>query len=96
MRYVPFWHIVVMYKSVYQRERQYRMAPKGPEVRTVTILGQEFPVEAGQVTLAGMEHCEDEGRTEVWVDGLTGKRAPKLAEFMRFAVQHFTKPPAGR
>jgi len=87
MRYVPFWHIVVMYKSVYQRERQYRMAPKGPEVCTVTVLGQEFPVEAGQVTLVGMEHCEDEGRAEVWVDGLTGKRVPKLAEFMRFAAK---------
>jgi hypothetical protein len=87
MRYEPFWHIVVMYKSVYQRERQYRMAPKGPEVRTVTILGQEFPVEAGQVTLTGVEHCEDEGHTEVWVDGLTGKRVPNLANFMRFAAK---------
>ncbi|MHB1356972.1 MAG: hypothetical protein ACYCZF_13470 [Anaerolineae bacterium] len=87
VRYVPFWHIVVMYKSVYQRERQFRMAPKGPEVRTVTLLGQEFPVEAGQVTLTGTEHCEDEGRSEAWVDGLTGKRVPKLAEYMRFAAK---------
>jgi len=87
LRFEPFWHIVVMFKSVYQRERQYRMAPKGPEVRTVTLLGQEFPVEAGQVTLAGTEHCEEEGHSEVWVDGITGKRSPNLANFLRFAAR---------
>jgi hypothetical protein len=82
LRYVPFWHIAVMYKSIYQRERQYRMAPKGPEVRTVTLLGQDYKVEAGSITLTGMEHCEEEGRTEVFVDGLTGKRVPKLVDFV--------------
>jgi hypothetical protein len=87
LRFEPFWHLNVMFKSVYQRERQYRMAPKGPEVRTVTILGQEFNVEAGQVTLTGIEHCEDEGRTEVWIDGITGKRAPNLANFVRFPAK---------
>ncbi|MCE5258524.1 MAG: hypothetical protein LLG44_05610 [Chloroflexi bacterium] len=90
LRYEPLWHISVMFKSVYQRERQYRMAPKGPEVRSVTILGQDFAVEAGQVTLTGMEHCEDEGQTEVWVDGITGKRSPNLANLIRYGSKQIT------
>ncbi|MHB9034885.1 MAG: hypothetical protein ACYC6L_17785 [Anaerolineae bacterium] len=95
LRYEPFWHISVMFKSVYQRERQYRMAPKGPEVHSVTILGQDFTVEAGQVTLTGMEHCEDEGQTEVWVDGLTGKRSPNLANLMRYGAKQIATSEIG-
>jgi len=87
LRYEPIWHVAAMYKSVYQRERQYRMAPKGPEVRSVTILGQEFTVEAGQVTLTGIEHCQEEGQTEVWADGLTGKRSPALANVVRYGAK---------
>ncbi|NLV73319.1 MAG: hypothetical protein GXY52_01340 [Chloroflexi bacterium] len=87
LRYEPFWHVTVMFKSVYQRERQYRMAPKGEEVRTVKILGEEFPVEAGQVTLSGIEHCEEQGRNELYVDGITGKRSANLAAYTRYPAK---------
>ncbi len=46
IRYESFWHIVCTVRYVFERSKEFSVAVAGPEVRKVTILGQEFEVAA--------------------------------------------------
>lgn len=66
-RWEPYWAIGVHLRTVYDRQRQYNVVVGGPEVRQVTVLGTDLPVEnvakAGPAfTVTGVEHCEEDFR----------------------------------
>jgi hypothetical protein len=75
-RLEPFWHVGGRALYVYDRARDYTVPASGAEVREVTVHGETYPVNAaagrGVFVLATIEHCRDEFREEIYVDGVTG------------------------
>lgn len=74
-RYEPFWHIACHVHYVYDRTRSYTIPVSAPEVQRVTIEGMEYPVSAKprQFTIAGIEHCAEEIKTDVVFDAVSGQ-----------------------
>lgn len=75
-RLEPFWHVACQARYVYERSRDYTVPASGPEVRQVTVLGQDYPVAStagrGSFVLPTVEHCRDEFSAELYLDGVTG------------------------
>ena len=64
-RIEPFWHVTGRAQYVYERSREYSVTASAPEVRSVTIEGQSFPVSeagaiAGRFTVTATEHCRED------------------------------------
>ena len=83
-RYQPFWHIVCSSHYAYERRQQYPLKVSGPEVQSVTIEGLDYDASSGSFSLTGMEHCREEMRQEVLVDGFTNQPNPALAEYLQY------------
>lgn len=83
-RVEPFWHVAGRARYVYDRTRDYTVAPSGAEVRSVVLNDTEYPVsEAGKggrgFHLEVLEHCREDVTDELFVDGLTGEPSPDAA-----------------
>ncbi|HWQ11449.1 MAG TPA: hypothetical protein VNL77_01545 [Roseiflexaceae bacterium] len=79
-RLEPFWLVVASSRTVYDRTCTYLVPVGGPEVRGVTVLGQELAATAQQrgapaFSLPAVEHCVQELRTQQAFDAVTGARA---------------------
>jgi hypothetical protein len=81
-RLQPFWHVIATSKYVYDRSATYQIAPKGPEVARVTLHDSDYEISNGHFHLPVMEHCDEEGRSEVLVDGVTGKEDAGLRKYL--------------
>jgi hypothetical protein len=93
-RLEPFWQIAISTRTRYDRNRAYTMPASGPEVRSVTLLEHDVPVEAGPkgapvVSLGGVEHCLEERRVVRTFDGLSGEKADQ-AKYLTFASLEIT------
>ncbi|MBN1579076.1 MAG: hypothetical protein JXA89_00120 [Anaerolineae bacterium] len=84
-RYQPFWHVICSSRYVYERSRQYKVTVSGPEVKSVTIEGLEYDASSGSLSLTGLEHCREEMRREVFIDGFTNQPDPSLANYFKFS-----------
>lgn len=72
-RLEPFWHVACQARYVYDRSHDYTIPASGPEVREVTVHGQDYVVNSGRsFVLATVEHCRDEFGAELFADGVTG------------------------
>jgi hypothetical protein len=76
-RVEPFWHVACTAHYVYDRTRLYTVPASAADVRSVTILGSDFAVTASgkspaSFALEAMEHCTEDVRDELFVDGQTG------------------------
>jgi hypothetical protein len=75
-RLEPFWHVACQARYVYDRARDYTIPASGPEVREVTVNGQDYSVSPdtgkGSFVVSTLEHCRDEFRAELFADGVTG------------------------
>ena len=83
-RYQPFWHILCSSHYVYERRRQYPLKVSGPEVESVNIEGMHYDATTGTITLSGLEHCREEVRNELFVDGLTNAPNPELSAYLGY------------
>jgi hypothetical protein len=83
-RYQPFWHVICSSRYVYERSRQYKVTISGPEVKSVTIEGLEYDASSGSLSLTGLEHCREEMRRELFIDGFTNQPNPALADYLKF------------
>jgi len=83
-RYQPFWHISCKAFYGYERQGQYQVAMRGPEVKSVTIQGTDYDVQSSIVSLIGVEHCAETASVEYYVDGLSGTKQASLAEYINF------------
>lgn len=75
-RLEPFWHVVCRMKLVYDRNRDFKIAPSGEEVESVTIYDKTHPVSRGRESffaVPGAEHCREEETKSVFVNGMSGK-----------------------
>jgi hypothetical protein len=75
-RLEPFWHVAGHARYVYDRTRNYSVATSSPEVQGVTVNGTDYAVgaqgPARAFSMAVLEHCVEEHRSEHFVDGRTG------------------------
>lgn len=84
-RYVPFWHVLAKAHYVYDRNTNYQVPVGGKEVRSVTLHGTEYPETSSHIHIPVIEHCVQEEIDEAYVDGLTTKSNPSLAQYTNFS-----------
>jgi hypothetical protein len=76
-RVEPVWHVACTAHYVYDRTRLYSVPASADDVRSVTLLGSEFPaIPSGKGPAAfaveALEHCTQDIRDELFVDGVSG------------------------
>jgi len=75
-RLEPFWHVGGRALYVYDRARDYTVPASGAEVREITVRGETHPVRVaaghGSFVLPTIEHCRDEFREDLYIDGVSG------------------------
>jgi hypothetical protein len=84
-RYQPFWHVSAKAKYVYDRTAQYQIPVSAPEVHAFTFEQKKFEAANGHIHMSVMEHCAQEEHDEVFVDGVTGKNKPELAQYLKLS-----------
>jgi hypothetical protein len=84
-RYQPFWHVNAKAKYVYDRNAQYQIQVSTPEVKAFSFEQKKFEATNGHIHLSVMEHCTQEEQDEVFVDGVTGKNKPELAQYLKLS-----------
>lgn len=82
-RVEPFWLVEASSRTVYDRARTYTIPAGGAEVKSVTVMGTDFPVVPqpkgdNAFTLTGVEHCVQELKSRQTFDGITGAKADLL------------------
>jgi hypothetical protein len=82
-RVEPFWLLEASSRTVYDRARTYTIPALGAEVRSVTVMGTDFPVVPqpkgdNAFTLSGVEHCVQELKSRQTFDGITGTKTDLL------------------
>lgn len=81
-RYQPFWHVVAKARYVYDRNVTYQVGVGGKEVRSVTLHDVDYQETSGHIHIPVTEHCTQEEVDEVFVEGISGKNTPQLAEYL--------------
>jgi hypothetical protein len=72
-RLEPFWHVGCSALYVYDRSRDYTVPASGPQVREVTAQGTTYPIgQGGSFVIPVTEHCREEFRQSLFLDGVTG------------------------
>jgi hypothetical protein len=84
-RYQPFWQVIATAHYVYDRTSSYSVGTSGPEVQSVSIDGAEHPAQNGSFTFSGLDHCAEEARQEVFVEGISGETDPALGEYLKYS-----------
>lgn len=84
LRYEPMWHVACTAHVVYDRDAQYQLPVGGPEVKGVSIGGSDYELIGGRLSILAVEHCREEARAEMYLDGVSGQQAPKLARYLKF------------
>src|SRR5688572_26544413 len=82
-RVEPFWLLEASSRTVYDRARTYTVPISGSEVRSVTLMGTDFPAVPqpkgeSAFTLTGVEHCTQELQSRQTFDGITGAKVDLL------------------
>lgn len=93
-RLEPFWFVQAHMRTVYDRQRTFTLTPGGPEVKRITLFGQNAPVEPQPkggpvVTVSGTEHCEEDSRTTQTFTG-DGAVRPELARLVTGPKEQIT------
>ncbi len=73
-RLEPFWHAVCAVRQVYDRTRKFSVPVTGPEVQIVTLHETDYTVANRAFTLNAVEHCHEEDRQQIFVDGQSGEK----------------------
>lgn len=89
-RYQPFWHVAAKARYVYDRNAGYEVKTGGSEVMSVTYGSTDYPATNGHIHIQVTEHCTQEEHDEVFVDGVTGKSRPELAQYLKLSPREIT------
>jgi len=75
-RLEPYWLVTISSRTVYDRSRKYTVPVSGAEVNSVSVLGQEIPVEMkdkqNSFTMDAIEHCQQSMRISRAFMGVQG------------------------
>lgn len=86
-RYQPFWHVVAHAHYVYDRTTHHHWPVSGPEVKSITLEGKDYPVDAQNIIVDVLEHSEQTLHEEVFMEGLTGEKTASLKPYLDYASQ---------
>ena len=82
-RLEPFWHVGCSAIYVYDRSHDYTVPASGPQVREVSVEGEKHPVTpGGSFVIRAMEHCREELRQALFLDGVTGAAVADAASII--------------
>ncbi|MBA3343608.1 MAG: hypothetical protein H0T48_17465 [Gemmatimonadaceae bacterium] len=81
-RYEPFWHVVATARYEYTRTTNYQISVGGKEVKTVTVHETKYDALNNHIHVPVQEYCLQEERDENIIDGITGKNAPHLQQYI--------------
>lgn len=81
-RYEPFWHVIAKALYEYTRTTNYQIPSSGKEVKAVTVHETKYDVLNGHIHVPVLEYCLQEERNEKLLDGITGKDAPNLRQYL--------------
>ncbi len=81
-RYQPFWHVVAKARYVYDRNITYQVDVSGSEVRSVTLHKTDYTATNNHIHIPVTEHCTQEEHEEVFIDGVSAKNTPELAQYI--------------
>jgi hypothetical protein len=73
-RFEPFWHVVCATRHVYDRSSKFNVPVAGAEVKSITLQGTDYPVTNHAFTLSALEHCTEEHREQIFVNGVNGEK----------------------
>jgi hypothetical protein len=73
-RFEPFWHVVCATRHVYDRSSKFNVPVTGAEVKSITFQGSDYPVANHAFTINGVEHCTEENRQQIFVNGVSGEK----------------------
>jgi hypothetical protein len=82
-RYEPFWHVAAIAHYVYDRNTTYQVSVGGKEVRSVTLLSNDFQETNGHIHVPVVEHCVQDEHDESYIDGISGKPKAELQEYIK-------------
>ncbi len=82
-RYQPFWHVLAKARYVYDRNVTYQVSVGGREVRSVTFLSTDYEETNGHIHVPVVEHCVQDEHDEVFVEGVSAKNTPSLADYIK-------------
>ncbi len=101
-RLEPFWLVTISSRTVYDRTRGYTVPVAGVDVMSVSVLGQELPVDIkdkhASFALNVIEHCQENTRVTRGFLGVQGEPADpeKYASFAKTLILDLnTFAPAG-
>jgi len=89
-RYEPFWHVISTARYEYTRTTNYQVPSSGKEVKTVTLHDTKYDVMNGHIHVPVLEYCLQEERDEKVLDGITGKDAPKMQQYLTMTPTEIT------
>lgn len=73
-RLEPFWHAICAVHQVYDRMRKFTVPVTGSEVERVTLHETDYGVTNRSFLLSAVEHCRDDERQQIFVDGQSGEK----------------------
>ena len=91
-RYEPFWYVLCQGHYAYDRSARFAVKATGPEVKRVTVAGQEYCLvddkkHGAQVFfLPGVEHCHEDFSKDACYNALSGERADG-SEMLKYSRQ---------
>src|SRR5512136_2168401 len=68
-RWEPFWHVICATRQVYDRTRKFTVPVTGPEVQSLTLQDTDYAVTNRSFAITAIEHCRDEERQQIFLDG---------------------------
>ena len=73
-RWEPFWHVICATRQAYDRTRKFAVPVTGPEVQSLTLHETDYPVTNRSISFTAVEHCREENRQQMFLDGVSGER----------------------
>jgi hypothetical protein len=89
-RYEPFWHVIATSRYEYTRSSNYQVSVTGKEVKNVTLHETKYEVLNNHIHVPVLEYCLQEERDESIIDGITGKPAPQLKDYIAQGAMEVT------
>jgi len=93
-RLQPFWLITISARTRYDRNNAYNVPTSGPEVKAVTVLGQDIdltePAKGPSVlSLTVLEHCFEQHHASHTFDALSGSLAD-MSKYLAYPKNEIT------
>ncbi|MFA5935464.1 MAG: hypothetical protein WC787_01235 [Patescibacteria group bacterium] len=89
-RYEPFWHVTAKARYEYTRTTNYAVPVSAKEVKTVTVHDIKYEAMNGNIHIPVLEYCLQEELDENIIDGISGKNAPELKQYLSMKPHEVT------